>query len=89
MSTDNNDFDNWLKAKLYRDLTFRSSLWIGIAFATGYLAVFYRGVSAVEYLEKMTNTLGPLINTVGTFSLLLCVLALMLKDLEKTLGNPS
>ena len=87
MSTDKNDFDDFLKKKLYRDLLFRSVIWIGIASATGYLAVFYRGIQPLEYLERVSATLAPLANTLGTFSLLLCVLAMMLKDLEVTLKN--
>lgn len=85
MSTDVNNFDSWLKTKLYRDLIFRSVIWLGFSFATGYLAV-YRGVSPIEYFDRIKNSISPLVNIVGTFSLLLCVLALMLKDLEATLG---
>lgn len=86
MSIDSNEFDSWLKAKLYRDIIFRSIIWFGISFATGYLAILYRGISPIEYFRGMGDTLMPLVNTIGTFSLLLCVLALMLKDLEATLG---
>ncbi|WP_407276391.1 hypothetical protein [Halothiobacillus sp. DCM-1] len=89
MSTDDNEFDNLLKRKLYRDLLFRSVIWIGVASATGYLAVFYQGIKPLDYFERVSKTLAPLANTVGTFSLLLCVIAMMLKDLEATLTKPT
>ena len=88
MSTDSNDFDSWLKENLYRDIVFRSIIWSTISYATGYLAILYRGIKPIEYFSGMAKPLMQLINTVGTFSLLLCVLALMLKDLEVTLSCP-
>lgn len=84
MSTDTNKFDSRLKRNLFLDLAFRSVLWLGISGATAYIAITAGGATPLQYFEKVGSTLGPLANSLGTFGLLLSVLALLLKDLEQT-----
>jgi len=82
MSTDVNDFDQYLKKRLYRDLLFRTLVWFGVSMATGLLAIYLGGSSALSYFERVGNTLAPLVNSIGVGALLFCVVALFLKDLE-------
>lgn len=84
MSTDINKFDSWLKENLFRDLAFRSVLWFGISGATAFIAITAGGATPLQYFEKVGSTLGSLANSLGTFGLLLSLLALFLKDLEQT-----
>lgn len=82
MSTDVNDFDQFLKKRLYRDLLFRATVWLGVSLATSAGAIYFGGSTALAYFERVGDTLGPLVNTIGVGGLLLCLLALFLKDLE-------
>jgi hypothetical protein len=87
-TTDVNDFDAWLKQNLLLDVLFRCAIWAAIAACTAYLALFYAGIPPIDFLTRMTSTLAPLVNMIGTFSLLLCILALLLKDLESSMQDP-
>lgn len=87
MSTDVNDFDKYLKQNLYRDLLFRSVSWLLISAATGYIAIYYGGSTALFYFERVGNTFGPLVNSIGAGSVLLCIIALFLKDFEVVSKN--
>jgi hypothetical protein len=86
-STDKNDFNDFLQKRLHYDLGFRLILWTGVASATGYLAIFYHGITPLDYFERVGTSLGPIVNFLGPLGLLLCVLALMLKDLEETVSD--
>jgi hypothetical protein len=87
MSTDVNDFDKYLKERLHRDLLFRALIWLGISLGTAYLAIHDGGSTPIAYLERVSNSLSPLINTIGAFGLMICLLALLLKDLEAVSTN--
>ena len=84
MSTDKNRFDTDLKKNLYRDLLFRATLWVMISLATAYLSLSSSTVTTIQYFERVGMTLMPVVNYLGTFGLLLCVLAFLLKDIEQT-----
>lgn len=84
MSTDTNKFDTRLKRNLFIDLAFRSVLWLGLSLATANIAITAGGATPLQYFEKVGSTIGPLVNSLGAFGLLLSVLALLLKDLEHT-----
>ena len=87
MATDN-EFDEFLKQNLWRDLVFRALIWIGISMATAVVAIYGQGVEPEEFVNRVVQTLSPLATSIGVFSLLLCGLALMLKDLQATLEVP-
>lgn len=88
MSTDENALDIWLKLKIHRDIIFRSIIWFIISFITGYITIHNSNISAIDYFKKISSTISFLINTIGTFSILISIVALMLKDLEATLSCP-
>jgi len=83
MLTDDNTFDKKLKTNLFLDLGFRFGLWLLVSLAIASIALG-RGESLLNHFDRMQSSLAPLANTFGTFSLLLCVLALLLKDVEHT-----
>ncbi|EUB87707.1 hypothetical protein [Pseudomonas sp. GM30] len=89
MATDKNDFDDWLKHKLYRDLIFRAIVWAVISTLAAYYAIEVMDIKPIDYLDRMGKSLGKLVNSLGSVALLLCLPALLFKDLEETLENPS
>lgn len=88
MSTDVNDFDQYLQKRPYCDLLFRAAVWLIVSMVAGYLAIYYGGSTALSYFQRVGNTLAPLLNCIGVVGLLMCVLGLFLKDLEATSANP-
>jgi len=88
MLTDDNAFDKKLKTNLFLDLGFRFGLWLLISMAIAGV-VLDRGDSLLKHFDRVQSALAPLANTFGTFALLLCVLALMLKDIEHTTKSES
>lgn len=88
MAMDDNRFDRYLKKQLHRDLLFRAIAWFGISMATGYVSIHVGGATASAFFERASDTLIPLVNTVGVGGLLLCALALFLKDLEFVSKDP-
>lgn len=86
--TDSNDFDDMLKANLLKDLTFRFVIWFCLACGAGYLAIYELNISSLDYLDRMSKSLTPILNIVGTISLIFCLFGLMLKDLEATMSKP-
>lgn len=82
MSTDANIFDSWLKKRLYRDLLFRAVLWASISAIALWYALKNSEIDSLGFLERVTTTLMPVINVVGTATLFLAVFAMLLKDLE-------
>lgn len=87
MSTEKNCFDDYLKEKLWRDIVFRMAVLFTIAGATLFSTARATGFSALAYLEKTAETIGPVLNTVGLGALFLAVCALMFKDLEHQSPN--
>lgn len=87
MATEKNCFDDHLKDKLWRDIVFRMIVLLTITGSTLYFATRATGFSALAYLEKTGETIGPVLNSVGQFSLFLAIIALMFKDLEHQSSN--
>ncbi|WP_122283610.1 hypothetical protein [Pseudomonas syringae group genomosp. 3] len=88
MATDKNKFDDWLKAKLYRDLLFRAVVWASISALAAYYAIDALGIKPLDYFDRMQQSLGKMINSLGSISLLLCLPALFFKDMEASVQNP-
>ncbi|MGN2438039.1 hypothetical protein [Pseudomonas syringae] len=88
MATDKNDFDDWLKEKLYRDLLFRAVVWASISVLAAYYAIDALGIKPLDYFDRMQQSLGRMINGLGSVSLLLCLPALFFKDLEASVQKP-
>ncbi|OPG72329.1 hypothetical protein B1219_19565 [Pseudomonas ogarae] len=88
MSTDKNQFDDWLKQNLVRDLVFRALVWLIISIIAAYFAIHTLNIPPLDYLDRMGKSLGRLVNSLGSVSILLCLPALMFKDLEAIVKNP-
>ncbi|WP_103308081.1 MULTISPECIES: hypothetical protein [unclassified Pseudomonas] len=88
MSTDKNRFDDWLKQNLVRDLVFRALVWLIISIIAAYFAIHTLNIPPLDYLDRMGKSLGRLVNSLGSVSILLCLPALMFKDLEASVKNP-
>lgn len=84
MSTDKNEFDDWLKSKLYRDLIFRAIVWALISTLAAYYAIAVMAIDPLDYLDRMGKSIVKLVNSLGSAALLLCIPALLFKDLEET-----
>ncbi|WP_159814867.1 hypothetical protein [Pseudomonas sp. 18058] len=84
MATDKNEFDDWLKRKLYRDLIFRAIVWALISTLAAYYAIAVMAIDPLDYLDRMGKSLVKLVNSLGSAALLLCLPALLFKDLEET-----
>lgn len=82
MSTDKTWFDDWLKGNLFLDVGFRVAVWSAIAFLTFWHASEQAEFSPVEVFERGFKGLLPVITDVVRASFVLCLLALVLKDLE-------
>lgn len=88
MSTDKNLFDDYLKKNLVRDLVFRALVWLVISGIAAYFAIHTLNIQPLDYLDRMGKSLGRLVNSVGSVSILLCLPALMFKDLEASVKTP-
>ncbi len=82
MTTDKTQFDTYLKQALHRDIVFRVAVSAAIAVAASTLASSSVDYDAVAFFNDTARKLGPLINIVGVASLVLSLLACVLKDLE-------
>lgn len=87
MATDKNEFDDWLKRKLYRDLIFRTIVWAFISTLAAYYAIAVMAIDPLVYLDRMGKSLVKLVNSLGSAALLLCLPALLFKDLEEVVEN--
>ncbi len=83
MSTDRTAFDEWLKKRLYRDIIFRGLVWACISSIAMSLAIQQANLSTIEYFTRTAATLSPVINVVGSVSIVIALIALMFKDLEQ------
>ena len=81
MALDVNRFDTWLKDMPFRDLIFRSGIWLILSAAASAFAIS-GGLAPIEFLVRMAEGSGPLLNSVGTIALAMAAAALCLKDLE-------
>ena len=82
-----NKFDKLLKENLYYDLLFRTIIWVLIALTSGFFAINLGDSTVLSYLESVGGKLAPLIDKIGGCGLLICLLALFLKDLEVVSKN--
>lgn len=87
MATDKNDFDDWLKLKLYRDLIFRAIIWALISALAAYYAIAIMEIAPLDYLNRMMQSIVKMANSLGSAALLLCLPALLFKDLEEIVEN--
>lgn len=82
MSTDKTWFDEKLKRNLYLDTLLRMSIWLVVALLTIAYARQEAGFHPIMPLQRSMNNLMPVITDVMRVSLVLCFMALLLKDLE-------
>ena len=87
MATEKTCFDDWLKDRLYRDIVYRFALVASVSSLATYFALVRRSIPALRYFSQLTDSVAPLVNTFGSFGAALCVLAMMLKDLEVLSSN--
>ena len=81
-TTDDNGFERLLKEDLWRDLAFRSFIWIAFAVVAQLYAVSTGKISAIDYLAKLLGNLVPIVNVIGSAALAICSIALWIKDSE-------
>lgn len=82
MTTDKTWFDERLKENLYLDIGLRSAIWLLIAFLTITYASNEMDFSPIAPLQRGFNSLLPVAGNVAGVALILCFLAVLLKDLE-------
>ena len=61
MALDVNRFDTWLKDMPFRDLIFRSGIWLILSAAASAFAIS-GGLAPIEFLVRMAEGSGPLLN---------------------------
>ncbi|WP_295520068.1 hypothetical protein [uncultured Stenotrophomonas sp.] len=82
MATDKTAFDDFLKEALYRDILFRVVVW---AIVAGLATCYARGsaeFTSIAHLQRVADSLAPMVNTIGVTAIVFSVVALALKDLE-------
>lgn len=82
MATDKTWFDDRLKGNLFLDTGFRVLVWAGIVFLTLRHASAQIDFSPIAVFENSFKGLLPVMVDVVRISFILCLLALILKDLE-------
>lgn len=82
MAVEKTRFDDWLKDNLWRDLIFRSFMWVSIASLASYFTLVVDAAAANDYFKGQTNTVFRLSNVFGTIAIFLGLVALMFKDME-------
>lgn len=82
MTIEKNWCDDWLKKRLWRDIFFRLIVLALITTSTLFFATNSSDFSALIYLQKTAETIGPVLNSVGVGALFMAIIALMFKDLE-------
>ena len=81
MPLDKNRFDTYLKDIPLRDLAFRGGAWAIVSALSAFYAI-KRGVPPIENLNRLAESAGPVINSLGAVSIFMALLALAAKDLE-------
>lgn len=79
------DVERSLKQSPFRDLCLRAVVFVAIATVATFGGIKHS--DALTYLEGLGSSLAPMLNIMGSIALLLCIPALMTKDLEATLSN--
>jgi uncharacterized membrane protein (Fun14 family) len=82
MAVEKTRFDDWLKENLWRDLIFRSFIWVSIASLASYFTLAIDAVDANNYFKSQTNSAFRLSRVFGTIAILLGLVAMMFKDME-------
>ena len=82
MDTDKTAFDDFLKQKLHRDILFRIMVWASISGLTAYFASYDTSFTTLAHLQKVADSLMPVVNVIGVIAILMSGVALVLKDLE-------
>lgn len=82
MAVETTVFDTWLKANLWRDLLFRTAIWVSVALLAAYFAFNVDVLSANAYFKSQTNNAVRLVNIIGVIAIFLGLVALLFKDLE-------
>lgn len=82
MAVENTVFDTWLKDNLWRDLLFRTIIWVSVALLAAHFAFNIDALSANAYFKIQTNTALRLANIIGVIAIFLGLVALFFKDLE-------
>ena len=82
MAVEKTRFDDWLKENLWRDLIFRSFIWVSIASLASYFTLTIDAADANKYFKGQTNSVFRLSNVFGTIAIFLGLVAMMFKDME-------
>jgi hypothetical protein len=87
MALEKTEFNTFLTEYLWRDLIFRAVIWVAVTIATAYFVLRVDSVTVEAYFSGQTHNLTRVTNLLGTFALLLGVLALAFKDFEVACPN--
>lgn len=82
MATDKTAFDDYLKDRLHRDILFRVLVWASVAGLATYYASRSADVTSVSHLQRVADSLTPMVNDIGVSAIILSGIAMVLKDLE-------
>lgn len=82
MATDKTAFDDYLKDRLHRAILFRVLVWASVAGLATYYASRSAEFTSVSHLQRVADSLTPMVNAIGVSAIILSGIALVLKDLE-------
>ena len=82
MATDRTAFDDYLKDRLHRDILFRVLVWASVAGLATYYASRSAEFTSVSHLQRVADSLTPMVNAIGVSAIILSGIAMVLKDLE-------
>ena len=82
MATDKTAFDDYLKDRLHRDIIFRVLVWVSVAGLATHYASRSVEFTSVSHLQRVADSLAPMVNALGVTAITLSGIALVLKDLE-------
>lgn len=82
MSSDKTWFDEKLKGNLYYDICFRAFIWLAISIIALRHAVARSDFSPVAAFSNSMENLLPVVSDVTRAAFVVCIAALILKDLE-------
>lgn len=82
MATDKTAFDDYLKKSLHRDILFRVLVWAFVAGLASHYASRSAQYTSISHLQRVADSLGPMVNAIGVTAIVLAGVALVLKDLE-------
>lgn len=82
MATERTAFDDYLKGSLHRDILFRVLVWAFVAGLTTYYASRTTDFTSISHLQRVADSLAPVVNAIGVTAIVISGIALVLKDLE-------